>query len=68
MAGEEVSGPAGPKVLRFLYFAGAGFVFAIAVNKWREMERRSLLQQHQKQMLNHQFSETPNDAVQKVVE
>lgn len=27
MAGEEVSGPAGPKVLRFLYFAGAGCKF-----------------------------------------
>ncbi|KAG7037451.1 hypothetical protein SDJN02_01078 [Cucurbita argyrosperma subsp. argyrosperma] len=67
MTGEEVAGPAGPKVLRLLYFVGAGFVFTIAMNKWREIERKSLLQQRQKQRLDHQFAESPNDAVQKVV-
>ncbi|XP_038897241.1 uncharacterized protein LOC120085366 [Benincasa hispida] len=68
MAGEEVAGPAGPKVLRLLYFAGAGFIFTIAINKWREIERNSLLEQQQKQRLNHQLSESRNDSVQKVVE
>lgn len=68
MAGEEVAGPAGPKALRFLYFASAGFIFTIAINKWREIERNSLLKQQQKQRSNHQLSEARNDAVQKVVE
>ncbi|KAL0545774.1 hypothetical protein IC582_015666 [Cucumis melo] len=68
MTGEEVTGPAGPKILRLLYFAGAGFICSFAINKWREIERSSLLQQHQKQRLNHQLSESRNDTVQKVVE
>ncbi|CAI0548390.1 unnamed protein product [Linum tenue] len=41
----EEGGPAGPKVVRLLYFAGAGFMFTIAVNKWRELERNSMEKQ-----------------------
>ncbi|KAF7822625.1 hypothetical protein G2W53_020769 [Senna tora] len=47
MTGEEVSGPAGPKVLRLICFVGAGFICTVGINKWREMERRTLMQQQQ---------------------
>ncbi|OAY28802.1 uncharacterized protein LOC110601257 [Manihot esculenta] len=49
MAIEEAAGPAGPKVLRLLYFVGAGFIFTVAINKWREVERKSFQKQHQQQ-------------------
>ncbi|OWM81445.1 uncharacterized protein LOC116192159 [Punica granatum] len=53
--GEEVSGPAGSKVLRLLYFVGAGFICTAAINKWRELERKSLQrQQQQQELLNAQ--------------
>ncbi|EOY13323.1 hypothetical protein QUC31_002264 [Theobroma cacao] len=45
MTGEEAAGPPGPKVLRLLYFAGAAFIFTIGINKWRELERKSVQQQ-----------------------
>ncbi|KAJ9153495.1 hypothetical protein P3X46_026925 [Hevea brasiliensis] len=46
---EEAAGPAGPKVLRLLYFVGAGFICTVAINKWREVERKSIQKQHQQQ-------------------
>ncbi|XWS27351.1 hypothetical protein CRYUN_Cryun26dG0107700 [Craigia yunnanensis] len=55
MAGEEAAGPPGPKVLRLLYFVGAGFLFTIGINKWRQLERKSVQQQqgiHQQKMLS----------------
>ncbi|KAL9433143.1 hypothetical protein AB3S75_028043 [Citrus x aurantiifolia] len=48
MTGEErAAGPAGTKVLRFLYFVGAGFICTAAINKWRELERKSLQKKQQ---------------------
>ncbi|QHN96387.1 hypothetical protein HN51_044196 [Arachis hypogaea] len=47
MTGEEVSGPAGPKVLRLLYFVGAGVICTAAINKYRDYERKTLIQQQQ---------------------
>ncbi|KAK9189789.1 hypothetical protein WN943_018388 [Citrus x changshan-huyou] len=35
-------GPASTKVLRLLYFIGAGFICTVAINKWRELEQKSL--------------------------
>ncbi|GAV60709.1 hypothetical protein CFOL_v3_04238 [Cephalotus follicularis] len=61
MTGEEPAGPPGPKVLRLLYFVGAGFICTAAINKWRELERKSLLQKQQ-------LSNNPPSTVQKVVE
>ncbi|MED6158716.1 hypothetical protein PIB30_035340 [Stylosanthes scabra] len=49
MTGEEVSGPAGPKVLRLLYFIGAGVICTVGINKWRDYERKTLIHQ-QKQL------------------
>ncbi|KAF5728258.1 hypothetical protein HS088_TW21G00403 [Tripterygium wilfordii] len=40
----EESGPPAPKVLRLLYFVGAGIICTAAINKWRELERKSLQQ------------------------
>ncbi|CBI20182.3 hypothetical protein PVL29_025237 [Vitis rotundifolia] len=48
MIGEE-GGPAGPKVLRMLYFVGAGFICTAAINKWRDLQRKSA-QQHADQL------------------
>ncbi|KAK8648332.1 hypothetical protein V6N13_129088 [Hibiscus sabdariffa] len=45
MTAEEAAGPPGPKVLRLLIFAGAGFLFTIGINKWREIERKQAQQQ-----------------------
>ncbi|XP_022718034.1 uncharacterized protein LOC111276552 [Durio zibethinus] len=52
MTAEEAAGPPGPKVLRLLIFVGAGFLFTIGINKWRELERKSIQQRqeiHQQQ-------------------
>ncbi|WCJ32281.1 hypothetical protein M5689_013718 [Euphorbia peplus] len=46
---EEGGGPAGPKVLRLLYFVGAGFICTVAINKWKEFEKKSILKQQQQQ-------------------
>ncbi|KAK3026482.1 hypothetical protein RJ639_041779 [Escallonia herrerae] len=50
--GEE----AAPKLVRLLYFVGAGFICTAAINKWRELERKSVLQQQA------QLSENPSNA------
>ncbi|KAI4366054.1 hypothetical protein MLD38_021977 [Melastoma candidum] len=65
--GEEVSGPAGPKVTRLLYFVGAGFITVLAINKWREWERQQQ-QQHHDQTLNDQSSNHLPKSVQKSTE
>lgn len=57
-------GEAGPKLVRLLYFVGAGFICTAAINKWRELEQKSILRQHQK----GQSLETPSPAVQNAVE
>ncbi|XP_027344059.1 uncharacterized protein LOC113856442 [Abrus precatorius] len=49
MTGEEVSGPAGPKLLRLIYFIGAGVICTAAINKWREYERKTIIQQRLQQ-------------------
>ncbi|KAJ0046706.1 uncharacterized protein LOC116145573 [Pistacia vera] len=64
MTGEEISGPAGPKVLRLLYFVGAGFICTAAINKWRELERKSL---QKKQQESNILTESSANAVQKAV-
>ncbi|CAM8946552.1 hypothetical protein QQ045_015607 [Rhodiola kirilowii] len=46
--GEEMAGPVAPKFVRFMYFVGAGFVCTAVINKWRDLERKSILQQQQK--------------------
>ncbi|KAM7492520.1 hypothetical protein LguiA_035441 [Lonicera macranthoides] len=58
--GEE----AGPKLVRMLYFVGAGFICTAAINKWRDLERKSIL----KQQSTAKLSENPSDALQKVIE
>ncbi|KAK4285870.1 hypothetical protein QN277_002505 [Acacia crassicarpa] len=50
MTGEEVAGPPGPKVLRLLCFVGAGVICVVTINKMRNMERRTLMQQQMKGM------------------
>ncbi|CAH2037279.1 unnamed protein product, partial [Thlaspi arvense] len=62
-------GPPAPKVLRMIYFVGAGFLCTFAINKWREMEKNSILKQ---QETNQQgdgglLSQTPADSVQKAM-
>ncbi|KAK3198628.1 hypothetical protein Dsin_022043 [Dipteronia sinensis] len=49
MTGEEIAGPAAPKVLRFVYFIGAGFICTAAINKYRELERKSLLKKQEEE-------------------
>ncbi|CAB4307723.1 unnamed protein product [Prunus armeniaca] len=51
MSGEELAGPPAPKLLRLLYFVGAGFICTVGINKWRELQRKSILQQQQQQQL-----------------
>ncbi|CAN8292990.1 unnamed protein product [Cochlearia groenlandica] len=53
-------GPPAPKVLRMFWFVGAGFLCTFAINKWREIERKSVLKQEEKNqqvddgvLLNH---------------
>ncbi|CAA7014884.1 unnamed protein product [Microthlaspi erraticum] len=62
-------GPPAPKVLRMFFFVGAGFLCTFAINKWREMERNSILKQEEKNQqgdggLLHQI---PADSVQKAM-
>uniref|UniRef100_A0A7N0V9G7 Transmembrane protein n=1 Tax=Kalanchoe fedtschenkoi TaxID=63787 RepID=A0A7N0V9G7_KALFE len=45
VGGEEMAGPAAPKIVRLMYFVGAGIVCTAAINKWRDLERKSILQQ-----------------------
>ncbi|KAK9184637.1 hypothetical protein WN943_024988 [Citrus x changshan-huyou] len=41
------TGPTGTKVLRLLYFFGVGFICTATINKWRELERKSLQKKQQ---------------------
>ncbi|KZV30864.1 hypothetical protein F511_37097 [Dorcoceras hygrometricum] len=41
--GEEV----GPKLVRLLYFVGAGVLCAAGINKWKDLERKSMIQKQQ---------------------
>ncbi|KAL3736137.1 hypothetical protein ACJRO7_025138 [Eucalyptus globulus] len=66
MTGEEISGPAGPKAIRLLYFVGAGFICVAAINKWRELERKSL--QEQQHGLKEQSPHDPANAVPKAID
>ncbi|KAL0406725.1 UNVERIFIED_CONTAM: hypothetical protein Slati_3986400 [Sesamum latifolium] len=52
------------KLVRLLYFVGAGAVCAAAINKWKDMERKSLIRKYQQQ-LNGPSSESPSNVVQK---
>ncbi|XP_014521537.1 uncharacterized protein LOC106778136 [Vigna radiata var. radiata] len=60
MTGEEVSGPAGPKLIRLVFFIGAGVICTTAINKWREYERNTIIQQQQQQRVveTHNSSES----------
>ncbi|CAL5201008.1 unnamed protein product [Lathyrus oleraceus] len=49
MTGEEFSGPPGPKLTRLVYFVGAAVACTVAINKWREFESKSIIQQQEKQ-------------------
>ncbi|OMO74750.1 hypothetical protein CCACVL1_16485 [Corchorus capsularis] len=54
MTGEEAAGPPGPKAVRLLCFVSAGFVVTVGINKWRELEQKSVQQQrgiHQQQKI-----------------
>ncbi|KAB1216476.1 hypothetical protein CJ030_MR4G018571 [Morella rubra] len=64
MTGEEIAGPAGPKVLRMLYFVGAGFLSVAAINKWLELERKALLQKPEE----NQLPDNSAKAVQKAID
>ncbi|XP_061370803.1 uncharacterized protein LOC133313446 [Gastrolobium bilobum] len=64
MTGEEVSGPAGPKLIRLVWFVGAGVICTAAINKWREFERKAIIQQHQQQQEvgSNGVPQTPNNS------
>ncbi|OIW11586.1 hypothetical protein TanjilG_15280 [Lupinus angustifolius] len=47
MTGEEISGPPGPKMFRLFFFVGAGVFCTFAINKWRDYERKTIIQQQQ---------------------
>ncbi|XP_004489019.1 uncharacterized protein [Cicer arietinum] len=47
MTGEEYAGPPGPKLTRLVYFVGAAVACTVAINKWREFERNSIIRQQQ---------------------
>ncbi|VVA16587.1 PREDICTED: PHAVU_005G081700g [Prunus dulcis] len=49
MSGEELASTPPPKLLRLLYFVGAGFICTVGINKWLELQRKSILQQLQQQ-------------------
>ncbi|CAK9151715.1 unnamed protein product [Ilex paraguariensis] len=60
----------GPKLARLLYFVGAGFICTAAINKWRDLERKFMIQKQQrldKEGLG-QLSENPANAIAKAVE
>ncbi|KAL1537694.1 hypothetical protein AAHA92_30181 [Salvia divinorum] len=60
--GEEVA----PKLTRLLYFVGAGVVCTAAINKWKEYEKKSMIQKEQQ--LNESSPENSPAVVQKAVE
>ncbi|GAY67754.1 hypothetical protein CUMW_259010 [Citrus unshiu] len=41
----------GTKVLRLPYFFGAGFIYTATIDKWRELERKSLKKKQQESNL-----------------
>ncbi|CAL0326507.1 unnamed protein product [Lupinus luteus] len=47
MTGEEISGPPGPKMARLFYFVGAAVFCTFAINKYRDYERKMIIQQQQ---------------------
>ncbi|KAK9269528.1 hypothetical protein L1049_001304 [Liquidambar formosana] len=53
----------GPKLVRLLYFVGAGFICTAAINKWRDLERKSIQQQKEDPLLKK-----PANTVHKAVE
>lgn len=62
MTGEEYSGPPGPKLMRLVYFVGAGVAVTVAINKWREFESKSVIQQQQQKKGVKAVAETPNSS------
>ncbi|KAK2368078.1 hypothetical protein P8452_56290 [Trifolium repens] len=63
MTGEEFSGPPGPKLMRLVYFVGAGVACTVAINKWREFESKSIIQeQQQKKQGVKVVAEIPNSS------
>ncbi|KAK4420427.1 hypothetical protein Salat_1993000 [Sesamum alatum] len=50
------------KLVRLLYFVGAGAVCAAAINKWKDMERKSMIQKYQQQ-LNGPSSESQSNVI-----
>ncbi|TKY49183.1 hypothetical protein E2542_SST26609 [Spatholobus suberectus] len=67
MTGEEMSGPAGPKLLRLVCFVGAGVICTAAINKWREYERNTTIQQQQQRVVETRNS-SESVAVHKTLE
>lgn len=62
MTGEEAAGPPGPKVLRLLCFVGAGLLCTIGINKWQQLERKSVQQQEEGIRQQHKFLSSANAA------
>ncbi|KAL3652624.1 hypothetical protein CASFOL_002305 [Castilleja foliolosa] len=60
--GEEVA----PKLTRLLYFVGAGVICTAVINKWRDLEKKSMFQKEQQ--LNGPSLDTPSTVVHKAVE
>ncbi|XP_010459249.1 PREDICTED: uncharacterized protein LOC104740378 [Camelina sativa] len=65
-------GPPAPKILRMVYFVGAGFLCTYAINKWREMERNSILKQEEEQKNQQQgdvalLHQSPTNSIQKAM-
>ncbi|KAL9322285.1 hypothetical protein ACSQ67_010338 [Phaseolus vulgaris] len=60
MTAEEISGPPGPKLFRLVFFIGAAVICTTAINKWREYERNTIVQQQQQQRVveTHNSSES----------
>ncbi|KAL0362616.1 UNVERIFIED_CONTAM: hypothetical protein Scaly_1216800 [Sesamum calycinum] len=54
-AGEEVA----PKLVRLLYFVGAGVLCTAGINKWKDLERKAMIQKQQQ--LNGPSVENPSD-------
>ncbi|KAH7512661.1 hypothetical protein FEM48_Zijuj12G0114600 [Ziziphus jujuba var. spinosa] len=72
MNGEELAGPAGPKLVRLLYFLGAGYLLNLfrfsvicvaSINKWRDLQRKSMVLQQQQQQQQQQNQENPANAL-----
>ncbi|GMY32043.1 Transmembrane protein [Fagus crenata] len=64
MTGEEAAGPAGPKLLRLLVFVGGGFICTAAINKWRQLEQKAILQKQQGNPLTDNSANTVQKAVE----